>query len=296
MCEASSDARKATTPVSSSGSPIEPSGVRSMISRSRSGVQSRRLSVDSTAMNPGPSAFTRTLGANAPAYDFVRPNTPYFEAAYCGARGLPVTTTLEQTLTMTPPPALHHARAKFMAHEQCSLDVDCYDAIEDGFAQLTPASLLRRNVADVVHKDIQTPRLSKDVVRHSLHLVPARNVRLDHDAVATKATNLLREHGGAFARAVVVGDDVCPLAGKTPGHVHSETAPGARHERPLILKASCPHCLRLYNKCLIRRRATGHGSAGLTATRPILPIGIDRPSARGSCSTAPTTSRLGGVR
>jgi hypothetical protein len=29
--------------------------------------------------------------------------TPYFDAAYCGARGLPVTTTFEQTLTIAPP-------------------------------------------------------------------------------------------------------------------------------------------------------------------------------------------------
>ena len=141
------------------------------------------------------------------------------------------------------------------------------------------------------------PRLSKDVARHSLHLVPARNVRLDHDAVATKATNLLREHSGAFARAVVVGDDVCPLAREARGpRAFRNRARRDRHERPLILKASCLHCPRLYNKCLIRRRATGHGSAGLTATRPILPSGIDRPSARGSCSTAPYDQPIGRFR
>ena len=66
-------------------------------------------------MKPGPSALTRTVGANARAYDFVTPSTPYFDAAYCGQRGLPMTTTFEQTLTITPPPLLHHALPELVA-------------------------------------------------------------------------------------------------------------------------------------------------------------------------------------
>src|SRR5205085_2033841 len=103
MCAESSLARKTTTPTSSSGFGMRPSGVCARTASRRPERQSSRMIVDSVSMNPGPSAFTRTCGANARAYDFVRPRTPYFEAAYCGARGLPVTTTLEHTFTIVPP-------------------------------------------------------------------------------------------------------------------------------------------------------------------------------------------------
>src|SRR2546423_3464752 len=105
MCAESSLARNTTTPASSSGFGMRPSGVCARTASRRPERQSSRMIVDSVSMKPGPSAFTRTRGANACAYDFVRPSTPYFEAAYCGARGLPVTTTFEHTFTIPPPPA-----------------------------------------------------------------------------------------------------------------------------------------------------------------------------------------------
>ena len=50
-------------------------------------------------MNPGANVFTRTVGANACAYELVSPSNAYFAAAYCGARALPRTTTVEPMLT-----------------------------------------------------------------------------------------------------------------------------------------------------------------------------------------------------
>src|SRR5437870_1850796 len=84
----SSEARNTTTPTSSSGPGMRSSGVLARMSSRRPERQSSLLRVDSVSMKPGPSALTRTRGAKAPAYAFVRPSTPYLEAAYCGDLGL----------------------------------------------------------------------------------------------------------------------------------------------------------------------------------------------------------------
>ena len=102
MCAASSVARNSAVPASSAGPGIRPIGVSERSWSPRPDCQSLRPRVASVSMNPGAKTLTRTVGANACAYDFVTPRIPYLAAAYCGARALPRTMTVEPMLTMLP--------------------------------------------------------------------------------------------------------------------------------------------------------------------------------------------------
>src|SRR5271166_6126186 len=84
MCEASSVARKRAVPASSAGPGMRFIGVSDRSWSPRPDCQSLRPRVASVSINPGAKTLTRTVGANACAYDLVTPRIPYFAAAYCG--------------------------------------------------------------------------------------------------------------------------------------------------------------------------------------------------------------------
>ena len=58
------------------------------------------------------------------------PRIAYFAAAYCGARALPRTITVEPTLHDVAVALLQHPRAELVGHEQRALDVDVEDGVE----------------------------------------------------------------------------------------------------------------------------------------------------------------------
>src|SRR5581483_6515066 len=97
MYAASSDARNATTPATSSGVVVRPSGIpdRNFWWRSPGAKPNFRdsrllLSESGVTTYPGQSAFTVTLcGASATAIERVRLSTPALLAAYVIVSGLP---------------------------------------------------------------------------------------------------------------------------------------------------------------------------------------------------------------
>ncbi len=166
-------------PASSAGPGIRPIGVSERSWSPRPDCQSLRPSVASVSMNPGAKTLTRTVGANACAYDFVTPSIPYFAAAYCGARALPRTMTVEPMFTMLPWPCVEHPRAELVDAEHRALDVDGEDVVDRLLGDVAPGHLLAGDVADVVDQHVDAVQPVERGVGHRLDLLPVDDVGLE---------------------------------------------------------------------------------------------------------------------
>ena len=157
MWEASSVARNSAVPATSAG-PRDPPhrGQRAQLV-APAGLPvlaaERGLGLD----EPGAKMLTRTVGANACAYDLVMPRIPYFAAAYCGARALPRTMTVEPMLTIAAVALVEHPAAELVHAQQRALDVDGQHVVDRLLGDVAPRHLVAGDVADVVRPSTSTP-------------------------------------------------------------------------------------------------------------------------------------------
>ena len=100
------------------------------------------------------------------------PSSPYLPAAYCGARGLPRTITVEPTLTIEPPPRSHHSLSELVHHQHRALDVNREDVIDRLLGDLGPRRLAGGHVADVVDQHVDPALLVERPLRHALDVRP----------------------------------------------------------------------------------------------------------------------------
>lgn len=103
------------------------------------------------------------------------PRMPYLAAAYCGARALPRTITVEADVDDRAVGLLQHAGAELVDAEHGALDVHGEDVVDGLLGEVAPGHLIARHVADVVDQYVQPAEAVEDLVGH------ADDVGLDGD-------------------------------------------------------------------------------------------------------------------
>ena len=119
-------------------------------------------------------------------------------AAYCGARGLPRTITVEPMLTIAPLPALEHALSELVHHQHRALDVDGEHVVDRLLGDLAPGRLLGGHVADVVDEHVERAERVEGLRGHPLDVLPGGDVALHEERLGAGGADAL---GGGLGPA-----------------------------------------------------------------------------------------------
>ena len=126
-----------------------------------------------------------------------------------------------------------------MHAQQRALDVDGQHVVDRLLGDVAPRHLLARDVADVVHQDVDAAELFEGGVGHRLDLCPVDDVGLQQDGGAALGRHPV---GGPFCSvcraAVVDADRAGTFLGGAYGDLGAEAGAGAGNDHRPALEAA----------------------------------------------------------